>query len=106
MEKIKPIPSNWNNQEATDYDRKVQTLSSAVEASRIKEIDFLGKRYYTAEYLEKANQELAEILQKQTGESEESAQQRNGNLFMPSTTKKLFLDVAASPLNMMTTEWY
>jgi len=74
MEKIKPIPSNWNNQEATDYDRKVQTLSSAVEASRIKEIDFLGKRYYTAEYLEKANQELAEILQKQTGESEESAQ--------------------------------
>ena len=71
MEKITPSsPGEGPN----DYTEKLRALEAAVEADRFRPIDFIGKRYYTKEYIDKANKELSEKLATESKDYDESAQ--------------------------------
>lgn len=55
------------------YEKKLKALEDAVEDDRLKPIDFIGKRYYTLEYIQKANEELSDKLKTENSEYDESA---------------------------------
>lgn len=59
-EKLKNI--SYGEEYPNENERKMKALEEAVEADRIQPIDFIGKRYYTREYIDKANRELSEKL--------------------------------------------
>lgn len=53
---------SYGERNPNENDRKKYALEAVVEAKRIRSIDFLGKRYYTKGYINKANKELSEKL--------------------------------------------
>ena len=57
----------------SNYEKKLKALENAVEDDRLKPIDFIGKRYYTSEYIQKANEELSDKLKTEDSEYDESA---------------------------------
>lgn len=69
-EKLKNI--SYGEEYFNENERKKRALEDAVEADRIRPIDFIGKRYYTREYIDKANRELSEKLltERDPGEDE------------------------------------
>jgi hypothetical protein len=50
-----------------DNERKKKALEQAAESDRTQPINFIGKRYYTREYINKANKELSEKISTEHG---------------------------------------
>lgn len=65
VEKIKKSP--YSCEYYTENEKKVMALENAVEADRLQPINFIGKRYYTKEYIDKANRELSKKLSTERG---------------------------------------
>ena len=53
VEKIKKSP--YSCEYYTENEKKVMALENAVETDRLQPINFIGKRYYTKEYIDQAN---------------------------------------------------
>lgn len=62
-----------SNPEESEYDKKRRVLEKAVEDDRPKMIDFIGKRYYTQEYIDEANNRLAMKLAGEGDDADEDA---------------------------------
>jgi len=60
VEKIKKSP--YSCESYTENEKKVMALENAVETDRLQPINFIGKRYYTKEYIDQANRELSKKL--------------------------------------------
>lgn len=59
--------TSYGEEYLSENEKKVRALEETVEADRIQPIDFIGKRYYTREYIDKANKELSEKLSTERG---------------------------------------
>ena len=70
-EKLKNI--SYGEEYLNENEKKMRALEDAVEADRIQPIDFIGKRYYTREYIDKANRELSEKLSTECGSGDEES---------------------------------
>lgn len=68
-EKINNPPHG--NEYYTENEKKIIAIEKAVEADRPRLIDFIGKRYYNKEYIDKANKELSDKLRFERGPSDE-----------------------------------
>lgn len=66
-------PNPPAEEQLSDREKKVIALEEAVEADRFHPIDFLGKRYYTQEFIDKTNRELSEKLALEHGEGDEES---------------------------------
>lgn len=64
-EKLKNI--SYGEEYLNENEKKMRALEDAVEADRIQPIDFIGKRYYTGEYVGEANRELSKKLSAKRG---------------------------------------
>ena len=60
VEKIKKSP--YSCESYTENEKKVMALENAVETDRLQPINFIGKRYYTKEYIDQSNRELSKKL--------------------------------------------
>ena len=65
VEKIKKSP--YSCEYYTENEKKVMALENAVETDRLQPINFIGKRYYTKEYIDQANRELSKKLSTERG---------------------------------------
>ncbi len=69
-EKINNPPHG--NEYYTENEKKIIAIEKAVEADRPRLIDFIGKRYYNKEYIDKANKELSDKLRFERDSSDEA----------------------------------
>ena len=57
----------------SEREKKIRVLEEVVENDRIQPINFIGKRYFTKDYIDKANRELSSKLLTERGIGDEDS---------------------------------